>query len=304
MKDESVWIRALARHMCIIEIQVTASGGGTNLVFTKGGRTPSPGILRSMYSTCPKCGYAPAAGDMGAQGRCPACGVVFAKWMKHRFRSPDSEQVNTDRPSTDRTGSLVARLFYVEQHVNPILFGGRCAVLVGLIVWSIWFFQTDHRELYGHLPEINGSFMHAVNLAFHEAGHVIFRVLGDFMMVLGGSLMQLIVPAAVMVAFVFKHDNNFGGAVALWWLGQSAMDLAPYIYDARSGQLLLLGGFIGQERPGAHDWTNLLGRLGMLDYGHALGTLTNFVGMCVMVLALAWAGYVLYLQYENLDRRF
>jgi hypothetical protein len=128
--------------------------------------------------------------------------------------------------------------------------------------------------------------------------------LGDFMMVLGGSLAQLIMPAAVMVAFVFKHENAFGGAVALWWLGQSAMDLAPYVYDARAGQLLLLGGFIGQERPGAHDWTNLLGRLGMLDYGHALGTFTNFVGMAVMVLALMWAGYLLYLQYQNLDRRF
>ena len=146
--------------------------------------------------------------------------------------------------------------------------------------------------------------MDYVNLAFHEAGHVLFMALGNFMMVLGGSLMQLIVPAVVMLAFVFKHENPFGGAVALWWLGQSTMDLAPYIYDARSGQLLLIGGFIGRERPGSHDWTNLLGWLGMLDYGHALGTFTNFVAMVVMILALAWGAYLLYLQYRNLDRRF
>ena len=73
---------------------------------------------------------------------------------------------------------------------------------------------------------------------------------------------------------------------------------------ARSGQLLLIGGFIGQERPGAHDWTNLLGRLGMLDYGHALGTFTNFTAMLVMVVALMWAACLLYLQYQNLDGRF
>ena len=42
----------------------------------------------------------------------------------------------------------------------------------------------------------------------------------------------------------------------------------------------------------------------MLDYGHALGTFTTFMGMTAMVLALAWGGYVLYLQFENLDRRF
>jgi hypothetical protein len=259
---------------------------------------------RDMYSTCPKCGHSPAAGDMAGEGQCPDCGIIFSKWMKQRFRAPTPAPAARTAGGSSWREWLAAHVFHVEPHVNPILFGGRCVTIVALAIWSVWFFQTDHRELYGHLPEINGSIMHAVNLAFHEAGHVLFMVLGNFMMVLGGSLMQLIVPAAVMGAFVFKHGNAFGGAVALWWLGQSAMDLAPYIYDARSGQLLLIGGFIGQERPGAHDWSNLLGRLGMLDSAHALGTFTNFVGMATMVTALVWAGYVLVLQYRNLDRRF
>ena len=224
--------------------------------------------------------------------------------MKQRFRPPTPAPKASDGAAGEWQGRLAGQLFRVESQVNPILFGGRCVTLLGLVLWSIWFFQTDHRELYGHLPEINSSIMHSINLAFHEAGHMLFMFLGNFMMVLGGSLAQLIMPAVVMVAFVFKHDNAFGGAVALWWLGQSAMDLAPYIYDARTGQLLLIGGFIGQERPGAHDWTNLLGRLGMLDYGHALGTFTNLVGMAVMVLALVWGARLLYLQYRNLDRRF
>lgn len=224
--------------------------------------------------------------------------------MKQRFRAYRAPPAVSANAGGDWRGRLLAHLLYVPGHVNPIVFGGRCVTLAALIIWSIWFFQTDHRELYGHLPEINNSIMHNINLAFHEAGHVLFMALGNFMMVLGGSLMQLIVPAVVMMAFVFKHENAFGGAVALWWLGQSAMDLAPYVYDARSGQLLLIGGFIGRERPGSHDWTNLLGRLGMLDDAHALGTFTNFVGMVVMILALAWGGYLLYLQYRNLDRRF
>ena len=224
--------------------------------------------------------------------------------MKQRFRANDAAPAVSANPGGDWRGRLLAHLLYVPDHVNPIVLGGRCVTLAALIIWSIWFFQTNHRELYGHLPEINNSIMHNINLAFHEAGHVLFMVLGNFMMVLGGSLMQLMVPAVVIMAFVFKHENAFGGAVALWWLGQSAMDLAPYVYDARSGQLLLIGGFIGRERPGSHDWTNLLGKLGMLDYAHALGTFTNFVGMVVMILALAWGGYLVYLQYRNLDRRF
>ncbi len=42
----------------------------------------------------------------------------------------------------------------------------------------------------------------------------------------------------------------------------------------------------------------------MLDYGHALGTFTNFTAMLVMVVALMWAACLLYLQYQNLDGRF
>ncbi|MDX1434214.1 MAG: zinc ribbon domain-containing protein [Gammaproteobacteria bacterium] len=259
-----------------------------------------------MYSTCPKCGHRPAGADLARASACPACGVVFSKWLKQRLR-PEAP-IETDEPALEALDgvlrSLAAPLFHVGANVNPFLFAGRCVTLIALAVWSVWFFQTDHRELYGHLPEINESFMHTVNLAFHEAGHVLFRLLGEFMAVLGGSLMQLLVPAAVLVAFVYRHDNAFGGAVALWWLGQSAMDLAPYIYDAKHGQLLLIGGFIGAERPGAHDWSNILGRLGMLDYSHALGTLMNVFGMVVMVLALVWGAWLLRSQYANLDRRF
>ncbi|NIV73771.1 MAG: hypothetical protein GWN37_02745, partial [Gammaproteobacteria bacterium] len=131
-----------------------------------------------MYSTCPKCGHAPPGGDMAASGRCPACGIIFAKWMKQRFRAPESTPVTRAARSSELAGALAARLLHVESHVNPILFGGRCVVLVGLAIWSLWFFQTDHRELYGHLPEINGSVMHAINLAFHEAGHLLFMPFG------------------------------------------------------------------------------------------------------------------------------
>lgn len=257
-----------------------------------------------MYATCPKCGHTPGDGNTGEAATCPACGLIFSKWMKQRFRPEDPLPREEVAVGGDRWQWLKEQLLYVEPNVNVILFGGRCLVLAGLVLWSVWFFQTDYGELYGHLPEINGSFMHAINLAFHEAGHILFRVLGDFMGVLGGSLMQLLVPAAVLATFVFKHRNTFGGAVGLWWLGQSAMDLAPYINDARAGQLLLLGGVLGRERPGYHDWTNLLGRLDLLTWDHALGGLVNYAGMGLMLLALIWGGYILFLQHRNLDRRF
>tara|TARA_B100001123_G_C14865565_1_gene849778 strand:+ start:210 stop:641 length:432 start_codon:yes stop_codon:yes gene_type:complete len=143
-----------------------------------------------------------------------------------------------------------------------VFLAGRALTLLGLAVWSVWFFNTHFLHLVGPIPEINQSFMHTVDLVFHEAGHVLFIPFGTFMSVLGGSLGQLIMPATVMLVFLLTYQNPFAASVGLWWFGQSMMDFAPYIADARAGQIMLLGGVTGADRPGYHDWTNILSRLG------------------------------------------
>ena len=79
------------------------------------------------------------------------------------------------------------------------------------------------------------------NLVFHEAGHIILIPLGEFMSILGGSLFQVLIPLVFLVAFLLKRDA-FAATVMMWWTGQSLIDLAPYIADARAQRLVLLGG--------------------------------------------------------------
>ena len=129
------------------------------------------------------------------------------------------------------------------------------------------------------------SFMHLVDLPFHEAGHLVFTFLGDFMHVLGGTLGQVIVPAVCAAAFL-RQAEPFGASCCLWWTGQSFIDIAPYVYDARAGQLRLLGGVTGQDNPCFHDWHNILGRLGLLSYDHALAYAAKFTGVLLIVLSL------------------
>jgi len=76
------------------------------------------------------------------------------------------------------------------------------------------------------------------------------------------------------------------------------MDNAPYINDARAGELILLGGVTGKEAPQYHDWTNILGRLGWLQYDHLLATISFTLGIVLMLLALAWGGYTLYWRFQ------
>jgi hypothetical protein len=174
----------------------------------------------------------------------------------------------------------------------PIVLAGRAAVWVGLAVWTAMF--ASHAVASNYAGE---SFLHLVNLVFHEAGHVVFAPFGQFLMVAGGSLLQVLVPLSCVAAFLRARDP-FGATVGLWWAGQNLLDLAPYINDARALRLVLLGGRTGAEVEG-HDWEYLLGALGWLHHDHALARAAHGLGLTVMAVALAWGLALLWGQWRR-----
>jgi hypothetical protein len=169
---------------------------------------------------------------------------------------------------------------------------GRGALWL-ILAWLTLRFAT-HSVVSNYAGE---SFLHLVNLVFHEAGHVLFGFLPRFFVVLGGSAMQVLVPLACLAAF-WRRDDRFGTAVAAWWAGQNLVDLAPYINDARDLQLVLLGGRTGAEVEG-HDWEYLLGVLRLMLWDHTLARLAHLVGVLVMAGALTWAALELRRQYHH-----
>lgn len=140
--------------------------------------------------------------------------------------------------------------------------------------------------------------MHLVNLPFHEAGHILLMPFGRFLQVLGGSLMQLAMPAVCLLVLLLRTRDAFGAAVAQWWLAESFMDLAPYINDARALNLILLGGVTGKEVQDYHDWEYLLGRMGLLRLDHALALTAHVTGLLLMLGALAWAAANVWIQFK------
>jgi len=249
-----------------------------------------------MYQTCPKCGYQRRPSDVAPDGECPACGLIFAKWLRQRYRQSPRQGHEAKRKSSAGR-KLRSLLLCTEPAWSPAGFYGRLLLFLALAVWGGQFILMDHRTLVAGLPEINYSFLHGVNLVFHEAGHVLFRPFGDFLATLGGSLSQLLIPLLASAAFLL-HQDPFAAAVGVWWCGQSLMDLAPYIHDASTQQLVLLGGVSGKDFPGYHDWNNLLSRLGILDWAPGLASLANGSGAVAMLGALGWGGYILYRQYQ------
>lgn len=175
-----------------------------------------------------------------------------------------------------------------EQDCHPWHVAGRLVVLLGLALWGWTFVSASVAS-----NAAGESFMHNINLPFHEAGHILFSPFGRFMQVLGGTLGQILIPCICAAAFLLKNQDPFGASVGLWWVGQNFMDIAPYINDARALDLVLVGGVTGKDVDGYHDWQNILGTLGWLEYDHRLAQMSHGFGTFLMILALAWGGTVL-----------
>jgi hypothetical protein len=157
----------------------------------------------------------------------------------------------------------------------------KFALVAGLALWTIQFARTPLSD------DAMDSFLHLPDLVFHEAGHIIFSPFGRFLTVLGGSLMQVLVPVVAAIAFVRQQDP-FSAAICGWWAGQNLIDLAPYIADARALQLILLGGHTGAEVEG-HDWEYILTQLRVTHLDHQIGMTAYAIGLLIMIGSLAFA---------------
>jgi type IV secretory pathway VirB3-like protein len=154
----------------------------------------------------------------------------------------------------------------------------RSLLWIWLVIYSIQFFTP------GINPVVMNAWIHGPNLIFHEAGHIIFMPFGEFMMILGGSLMQCLVPAVLVWVFVLNERDPYAASLTLWWLGQNLTDVALYISDASARSLPLIGGM----SEDAHDWGNILTMLDLLQYDHLFGTLMHILGVITMLIALLW----------------
>jgi hypothetical protein len=243
---------------------------------------------------CPKCGFEQA----DELRECLRCGVVFAKIgsakpVNEKFSEPVLE---ASAPGTNFSWKTL--LFPVVTENNPLLIGGRAILLLLLSAWSLKFIFASIAS-----NTVGDSFLHLVNLVFHEAGHIIFSPFGQFVQTLGGTLGQLLMPAVCLAVLLIRTRDAFGAAVAQWWLAESFMDIAPYINDARALNLILLGGVTGKDVEDYHDWEFILRKLGLLSMDHTLALMSQITGILLMVAALMWAATNLWIQFNTWRRQ-
>ena len=118
------------------------------------------------------------------------------------------------------------------------------------------------------------------NLLIHEGGHGIFKVFGDFVYTLGGTLMQIILPSLFVFYFV-RNEKRIGTQISLIWLGQNLLNISVYAGDALERKLPLLGG-----KKVYHDWTHLLNQTGLILHAKEVGYFFFGLGLIAFIFCL------------------
>jgi hypothetical protein len=143
---------------------------------------------------------------------------------------------------------------------------------VGFAAWytSAPMRRDDAYQLLDHL-----------DLAIHEAGHVVFTPFGEFVGIAGGSILQILVPLAFVLWFA-ATQQRYAAFVVVFWVAQSFFNVARYIADARAQELPLVGG-----EYAIHDWSWMLSRMHLLTHD------TEIAAAVRMLAGMLWLAAVL-----------
>jgi len=139
------------------------------------------------------------------------------------------------------------------------------------------------------LDPMQGSFLDNVDLPIHEFGHLLFRPFGQFLMVAGGSLFQVIMPAIFVGYFIWQR-SFYSAAIVLFWVGQSILNVWVYAADAVVMKLILTSGFTGSEGS-FHDWNYLLTATGLLSSTKIVAGAIRLAGTLVIISAVVFSTY-------------
>ena len=162
-------------------------------------------------------------------------------------------------------------------------------IRVPLLLWFVYILVNHLRD-----PMYQSVFKF-LNLGIHELGHILFRPLGMFLEITGGSLLQCLVPIGSIPMF-YRQRDFFAIAFSFGWLSTNLFDIATYVGDARQMSLPLVNPFGGEV---IHDWHYLLSRMGMLPYATKIAFLIRCGAILFMLICLGGGTWLLGYMFKS-----
>jgi hypothetical protein len=163
-----------------------------------------------------------------------------------------------------------------EEHFGEWKESSRAALLCWVAVFVLFL-------VYALAKGYEFLFIDYVNLMIHEMGHPLFSTFGYTMMILGGTLFELIVPAACAGYFFWRREIA-GFAFSVFWFFENFLYIGVYMADARAQTLPLVG-------SGDHDWAILFGHWGLMAKDTAIGETARAIGWIGMLAVVGWLAW-------------
>ena len=124
-----------------------------------------------------------------------------------------------------------------------------------------------------------------VFIPIHEGGHLLFRFVGEWIMVAGGTFLQLFVPFALAAHFAFRRQPP-GTAFCAFFFFEQFLPISIYMADARSQSLPLLT--VGDSDDVIHDWYYLFSHAGLLEHDTQIAAIFRLLGWLGMLATVLW----------------
>jgi hypothetical protein len=151
-------------------------------------------------------------------------------------------------------------------------------IVLAYACYLLYFLAFEYRpdDPLGYAPPFVLWVIDTINLFIHEAGHLFFRMFGQTLYILGGSITQCLIPLALAIVTWREKPHQVG--VPLFWFGESLVNVSVYIADAPHKNLKLIkDGLI-------HDWHWLLSD--NLEIAEPTGLVVRGLGLAVCAVAV------------------
>lgn len=165
-------------------------------------------------------------------------------------------------------------------------------LILAAVAYFSLYLATDYQTFSGraHMPIVIWI-IDTVDLFIHEGGHFFFGFMGRLIYFMGGSLMQIILPALSVWVFL---KSGFRTLIAtLYWLGQNLINVSVYIADAPYKRLPLI------SDAAIHDWNWVFNHIGNMELAAPVSSVVFVIGVIACCCATITAGYFLVTDFRE-----
>ena len=165
---------------------------------------------------------------------------------------------------------------FLDQPWNPVPLWAMAGWLLAYAAFLIYAWRAHGENL----------FLDAVNMVTHEAGHPLFGYFGETLHLWGGTILQLLVPAALALSFL-RMRELMGTTFCSFMFFENFLGIATYMADARALDLPLVSAEGGDGDIG-HDWNMIFSQLNLLPYDTRIAAVVRVLGWLGMIAVPLW----------------